>query len=149
VLTTLSNLLHTNPHNVNLQSRLDTLCLYVRDPSCPKHPGLKPYEMIFVSAAKFAKDRLPVDDLGVNAHAFAQLLLNKHKAYGPEPLRRWGPLGICIRIDSKVARYHNLQQHGDRQVKTEGTQDTLIDIMGYAVLGAALIEEIQKQEPHR
>lgn len=145
MLTTLSNLLHTSPHNVNLQSRLDALCTYVRDPSCPKHPGLKPYELIFVSAAKFAHDRLGKLELD----KFAALLLSKHKAYGPEPLRRWGPLGVCIRIDSKVARYWHLASESESGTYAENELDTLIDIMGYAVLGAVLIEEIQKQEPHR
>jgi hypothetical protein len=69
---------------------------------------------------------------------FCSLLVRKHRAYGAEPLRAWGPLGIVIRIDSKLRRYKNLTEHPEFVAEKE---DTLLDILGYCVLGYLLAKE--------
>lgn len=70
---------------------------------------------------------------------FCELLLNKHAAYGAEPLTAWGPLGIFIRIDSKMRRYENLTAFPSTASSLiETVQDTLADVVGYAVLGYIL-----------
>lgn len=67
---------------------------------------------------------------------FAAMLLEKHKRYGATPLTKWGPMGIIIRIDSKLERWHNLSQNPTLNQSTdESSLDTLRDILGYAVLG--------------
>lgn len=67
---------------------------------------------------------------------FYQLLVDKHKLYGAEPLVRWGSIGIMIRIDSKLHRYTNLiLDHYPSNPNDESIQDTLLDILGYCVLG--------------
>lgn len=63
---------------------------------------------------------------------FVQLLLDKHKLYGAGPLTEWGPLGIMIRIHSKIGRYANVR---GTTVAHESALDTLVDILGYCVLG--------------
>lgn len=69
-----------------------------------------------------------------NATKFVELLWGKSQMYGDNPIRSWGVVGVVIRIDSKVLRLENLQ-------KTAGsdTDDTIADILGYAVLGYRLV----------
>jgi hypothetical protein len=67
---------------------------------------------------------------------FVALLQAKHNKYGGQPLRSWGPLGVIIRIDSKFQRYTHLTS-----TQQSDTEDTIIDIIGYAVLGYRLVNE--------
>jgi hypothetical protein len=71
--------------------------------------------------------------------AYGQFLLGKSNAYGDQPIRRWGAMGVIIRIDSKVLRYINLIGNPDTPQGDEPTADTLRDIVGYAVLGYRLV----------
>lgn len=77
----------------------------------------------------------------VDHEKFAKLLLDKHKRYGALPIRSWGPLGVMIRIDSKLQRYINLTNDPAIDQGDESVVDTMTDILGYAVLGACLAAE--------
>lgn len=78
-----------------------------------------------------------------------KVLLQKAALYGHKPIRRWGPIGVIIRISSKWDRFQNLQNqkltvHAKTlQTFNESIDDTLMDIVGYAVLGWLLCDEIQ------
>lgn len=83
-----------------------------------------------------------------NMSEFCALLLQKHRLYGARPIRLWGPVGVCIRIDSKWSRYANiisLQQQAGMSplgpMAGETARDTLTDILGYCVLGLRLVNE--------
>lgn len=65
---------------------------------------------------------------------FSDMINKKHRAYGARPLRQWGNLGLAIRLDSKVSRYHTLTVQG-RDIEEEPARDSLIDIVGYCILG--------------
>lgn len=78
---------------------------------------------------------------------FARFLLDKHHKYTAEPLLRWREMGIVMRIDSKLARLDNLLSAG---AKSEGSDesawDTLLDIVGYCVLGYYLAQVPRQEE---
>jgi hypothetical protein len=73
--------------------------------------------------------------------AFAEFLIGKNTAYGDTPIRRWGELGTCIRIDSKVQRYTHLTEHPEDNRSNEPILDTIRDVVGYCVLGYRLALE--------
>ncbi len=77
-----------------------------------------------------------------DVEAMGSLLEGKSKRYGPTPIRSWGPLGVIIRIDSKYQRFLHMIDNGDDGAGTdEPLLDTLRDILGYCVLGYALVNE--------
>jgi len=69
--------------------------------------------------------------------AFAKFLWDKHQKYGAEPLLEVGVLGIAMRLISKINRVINMQALAT--VYTTDDEDTLMDILGYCVLGYQLM----------
>src|SRR5690606_34703217 len=71
-----------------------------------------------------------------NEAEFIELLLSKHKRYGPFAITRWGIPGLIIRLDSKYQRAKNLFEQPTLDTATdESVFDTITDIVGYCVLG--------------
>jgi hypothetical protein len=70
-------------------------------------------------------------------NGLSELLWAKHQNYGAAPIKRWGTLGVMIRVDSKWERYKNLEGGIGDTVK-EAAKDTLQDIIGYGILGYQL-----------
>ncbi len=60
------------------------------------------------------------------------LLLAKHEHYGEHNLDKHGTTGITIRMSDKMARLENAMM-GKYSAVHESTQDTLQDLIGYAV----------------
>lgn len=56
--------------------------------------------------------------------------------------------GILIRITDKLARLSNVTAGKSLAVKDEGVRDTIVDLVNYAVLLAAAIEERTRKETH-
>lgn len=69
---------------------------------------------------------------------FAELLVSKHELYTDKPIRAWNELGVVIRIDSKFERFNAI---GNRVIHAESSYDTMLDILGYCVLGTLLVRE--------
>lgn len=74
---------------------------------------------------------------------FCTLLIDKHKRYGTKSLTAWRHLGILTRIDQKIARATRMVNdpklcEGDTQ--GESLNDTMVDIVGYCVLGLYMVE---------
>lgn len=67
------------------------------------------------------------------AEPFATLLMSKHRAYGVQPILRWGELGLLVKITLKIDRLVNLAKTGASE-NDESVTDTLTDIVGYCVL---------------
>lgn len=66
------------------------------------------------------------------------LLIRKQIDYGPAAITRFGLQGIIIRMSDKLERIINLiRLKADPEVN-ESIEDTLADIVGYAVLGLVL-----------
>ena len=84
-------------------------------------------------------DRLRDEDSQIlfDPHAFAHFLWNKHQKYGAEPLLEVGALGIIMRLISKINRVINMQTLAT--IYTTDDEDTLMDILGYCVLGYQLM----------
>lgn len=99
------------------------------------------YRLMFLKIGKFADDWLEDTIATRNTPAFCELLLKKNRAYGDLPIRRWGPLGIIIRLDSKLTRMHTLLRQPEVDPIGEATHDTATDILGYSVLGLRLLKE--------
>jgi hypothetical protein len=72
---------------------------------------------------------------------FANMLMSKHIAYGDSGLIKWGHAGMFMRIGSKVDRFENLSKNPSTNNLNESIVDTLTDIVGYCVLGSAMLEQ--------
>ncbi len=44
------------------------------------------------------------------------------------------PEAILIRLEDKMSRLEQLMQHGNRQVKDESVEDTLMDLANYCIM---------------
>ena len=62
-----------------------------------------------------------------------KLARNKNHDYGNDSLKSFGNLGILIRISDKVDRLKTFQKKGILNVKDEKIEDTLKDIINYAI----------------
>lgn len=71
---------------------------------------------------------------------FVELMIRKNNHYGDGPLVAWGILGFVVRLDSKVCRLVNLMRKKEECIE-EPIRDTLIDILGYSILGYMFIEK--------
>ena len=64
----------------------------------------------------------------------------KQRMYGPKNVARFGLRGIVIRLNDKIERLKNLQQH-QGPVIFEPIQDTWLDIVGYSVIAIMWIHD--------
>lgn len=67
-------------------------------------------------------------------------IIGKQKMYGQRNIARFGLPGIVIRLNDKIERLKNLQQH-DGPVVFEPIQDTWLDIVGYSVIAIMWIND--------
>jgi len=68
-----------------------------------------------------------------------QLMELKNRDYGTssDPFRnfRWfGRAGILVRLSDKLARLRTFEERGLLNVRSESVEDTVLDILNYAVL---------------
>ena len=73
-----------------------------------------------------------------NPISFANFLWSKHKKYGAAPLTEVGTIGIAMRLIAKINRFINMQTLAN--TLTGDDEDTLMDIIGYCVLGYTLMQ---------
>lgn len=55
--------------------------------------------------------------------------------------RMFGPLGILVRLSDKMSRLRSFEEEGQLLVKDESVQDTVLDIINYAVLYYGMVLE--------
>ena len=72
-----------------------------------------------------------VPEIAINR--IAELLIRKQSDYGTQNIARFGRTGLIIRLHDKVARLENLR--GSLDARNESIEDTLLDIIGYSVVG--------------
>jgi hypothetical protein len=74
----------------------------------------------------------------------SSILIKKHCDYGPENISKFGEVGIIVRLYDKISRLENLLKNSNNNfntamnihsVKDESLIDTLVDIIGYSVIG--------------
>lgn len=75
---------------------------------------------------------------GIDVDEVAGVLARKHHDYGTEAITRFGTFGVVVRCSDKLARWHQL--NGADEPKCEALDDTLLDIIGYAVIAFMLSE---------
>ena len=71
------------------------------------------------------------------AEELAELLIRKHKDYGPSNINAspYGPIqGLVVRMWDKVARIVNLTKQ-DREAVNEPLEDSFKDLANYAIIG--------------
>lgn len=64
-------------------------------------------------------------------------LCKKQHDYGHDNINAFGIIGVAVRISDKIARFKNLQNRTN-SVSNETLLDTLMDMVGYAVLARML-----------
>ena len=101
--------------------------------------------------SKFSKaleDIEPVSGLSYSAlknifQAAEDLLILKHKAYGPKNISQapGGPMnGLRVRMHDKMARLNHLLENPDADMNDESLRDTLIDLMNYCAIAMMVLE---------
>lgn len=75
---------------------------------------------------------------------FVEMLLGKHRRYGLKSLVGWRELGVLTRIDQKIARLVNMAGGNPADFGDETQYDTMVDILGYCVIGLYMIEKLGK-----
>ena len=68
---------------------------------------------------------------------------NEDYASGDDPFRnfrQFGRLGILVRLSDKLARLRTFEERGKFSVEDEGVEDTVLDILNYAILYGAYKE---------
>lgn len=67
------------------------------------------------------------------------LLVKKQMDYGTGNILAFGGLGLIVRVSDKAARLENLRKRGKGPVvEDETVEDTLLDLVGYSILGMML-----------
>jgi hypothetical protein len=74
------------------------------------------------------------------------LMVKKNHDYGAnsDPFRNFrtfGSLGILVRLSDKLARLNSFLENGNLSVENESVQDTILDIINYAVLFEGYLED--------
>lgn len=67
----------------------------------------------------------------------ADTVISKQRDYGKENITRFGQVGLLVRVHDKLARLEHLTVTG-KTPNNESLTDTVLDLVGYSVLGALL-----------
>ena len=76
----------------------------------------------------------------------SQLLTKKHSDYGEDNLKKFGEVGIVIRVNDKIERLKQLTKSKEAKVTDESISDTWLDIAGYAVQAIIMLENIDNND---
>lgn len=65
------------------------------------------------------------------------VLVKKQRDYGHQNIKRFGRIGLVVRMQDKVARLENLTSKGifDDGAENESIFDNVVDVMGYSAIG--------------
>ena len=77
------------------------------------------------------------EDVNDIAFELVQLLIKKHKDYGPKNINNspYGAIqGLVVRMWDKIARIVNLTRNG-RHAENEPLEDSFMDLANYAIIG--------------
>jgi len=108
-----------------------------------KNPAMNQCDisMEFINLGSMVIKLMDIEGTILDESTFAKFLLNKHQKYGTEPLISCGSIGIIFRIISKIGRFINMQQ-SENLATGPDEEDTLMDILGYSILGFQLERRI-------
>ena len=74
------------------------------------------------------------------AYSVVNLVMKKNKDYG-DAWQRQGINGALVRLADKLYRVENLADGRERLVQDENLLDTLVDAIGYSLLGILYLQE--------
>ena len=74
-----------------------------------------------------------------DANEMVALLIRKQRDYGHQNILQGGSFGVAVRLSDKIERYANLMSKSD-DPENESIIDTLLDMVGYAVIAAMLAD---------
>lgn len=86
----------------------------------------------------FSLQYLNKTNVNMSKETISSIVIRKHHDYGPENISKFGTFGIAIRLHDKIARLENLlssKRNGKNSVSDESIYDTLVDIVGYSIVG--------------
>ena len=66
-----------------------------------------------------------------------ETVISKQRDYGKENITKFGQVGLLVRVHDKLARLEHLTKNG-KTPKNESLADTVLDLVGYSVLGIIL-----------
>lgn len=72
-----------------------------------------------------------------DTEAMLDVLARKQHDYGHGNINAFGIIGVAVRISDKIARYNNLVNRNAKE-QNESLLDTLMDMVGYAVISRML-----------
>ena len=64
-------------------------------------------------------------------------VISKQRDYGKENITRFGQFGLIVRVHDKLARLEHLLANGS-EPNHESRADTVLDLIGYSILGIVL-----------
>jgi hypothetical protein len=76
-------------------------------------------------------------ELGKVCDTVHRVLVKKQMDYGHNNIKRFGRIGLIVRMQDKVARLENLMSKYDDDAtpQNESILDNVIDVMGYSAIG--------------
>ena len=77
------------------------------------------------------------DALEIAWHRIRNTLIERQRKYGVENISRHGEFGVLVRLDDKLARLGNQEEHHD-----ESREDTWVDVAGYGIIGLMVNRKI-------
>lgn len=93
-------------------------------------------------------DRDFTEDVEIRFDELQNLLLKKHRDYGPTNISRspGGPLnGLRVRMWDKTARINNLIDSGATP-ENESLRDSFVDLANYAIIGLLVLDGVWPQD---
>lgn len=106
------------------------------------HPAFKALQREALAEAKEKEHEEFAETVRSYARVNTELLLSKHKDYGPTNISRapGGALnGLRVRIHDKTARINNLIDSG-KDPQHESLRDSFIDLANYALIALLVID---------
>lgn len=103
-----------------------------------EYPHQKDFYKARAEAVKQVKISTFEDNVFDLANELANLLIRKHKDYGPKNISQspGGPVnGLRVRMWDKIARINNLVDNSNHKPNYESLEDSFKDLANYAIIG--------------
>ena len=79
------------------------------------------------------------DRVRATAYEVAEIIIAKHKDYGPDNIEIFGQQGLVVRMWDKIGRLKHLLW-GKKNPSCESVEDSFTDLAGYGIIGKMLVK---------
>jgi hypothetical protein len=107
----------------------------VRSLGDDENADVKLYDLCSSIGAESARGLVSINQW--DTEAMLDVLCRKQHDYGHGNINAFGIVGVAVRISDKIARYNNLVGRNAKE-QNESLLDTLMDMVGYAVISRML-----------